>query len=205
VPDDQNWRLKLELHSHERRRDLDRLLSRVRSPDIAREAGTAISDEVAITHDGDLLFAYAASESSLAKARAALQAALGAQRITASATVSHWDERVDEWAQVDPPLTGSAKAAAEDRERDEERVESRTLLATIGKQIRAEVEQTMRDGAAKLGLECELHEHPHLLSTQVAFTVTGPRRKLDEFAEELRQEELMTMRIERQMVLRPVL
>jgi hypothetical protein len=205
VPDDQNWRLKLELQSRERRRDLDRLLARVRSPEIAREAGSAISDEVAITHDGDLLFAYAASESALANARSALEAALRAERITASATVSHWDERVDEWAQVDPPLTASAKAAGEARERDEERVESRTLLATIGKSIRSDVEQTMRDGAAKLGLGCEVHEHPHLLSTQVAFTVTGPRRKLDEFADVLKEEELVTMRFERQMTLRPVL
>jgi hypothetical protein len=164
-----------------------------------------VSDAVAITHDGDLVFAYSASEGALADARAALEAALRAHEISASATVSHWDDRVEEWVQVDPPLTGMAKDAAEARERGAEHVESRTLVATIGKLVRSEVEQTMQDGAAKLGLECELHEHPHLLSTQVAFTVTGARRKLDEFAEDLRQEELMTMRIERQLMLRPVL
>jgi hypothetical protein len=38
----------------------------------------------------------------------------------------------------------------------------------------------------------------------VAFTVTGPRRKLDEFAEGLRAEELATMRAERTVMLSPL-
>jgi len=42
--------------------------------------------------------------------------------------------------------------------------------------------------AAELGLECKIIEHPHLLSTQVAFTVTGPKRKIDEFAKGLTAE-----------------
>src|SRR4029077_13255107 len=121
-------------------------------------------------------------------ARSALEAALRGDRIAASATVRHWEDHDDEWVQVDPPLSGSAKVAAEARKRDDARVESRTLVALVGRLIRGEVEQTMRDGAARLGLACEIHEHPHLLSTQVAFTVTGPRRKLDEFAEDLRRE-----------------
>jgi hypothetical protein len=205
MPDDQDWRLKFELEHAEKGRALDQLLGRIRSPGIASETGAAVSDDVAITHDGSILFAYAGSESALANARVAIEAALRGEGINASASVSHWDDRVDEWRQVDPPLAGAAKASTEARERSEEQAESRTLIATIGKQIRSEVEQTMLDGATKLGLECEIHEHPHLLSTQVAFTVSGPRRKLDEFAEDLRQEELLTMRFERQMMLRPVL
>jgi hypothetical protein len=70
--------------------------------------------------------------------------------------------------------------------------------------VRAEVEQTMREWAAKLDLRCELIEHPHLLTTQVAFTVTGPKRKIDEFAQSLRAEELATMRTERAVMLSPL-
>ena len=62
----------------------------------------------------------------------------------------------------------------------------------------------MSDGAEKLGLECEIHEHPHLLSSQIAFTVTGPKRKLDEFAQDLRQEEILTMRAQRRLMLSPL-
>jgi hypothetical protein len=38
----------------------------------------------------------------------------------------------------------------------------------------------------------------------VAFSVTGPRRKIDEFAEGLRAEELATMRTERGVMLSPL-
>jgi len=56
----------------------------------------------------------------------------------------------------------------------------------------------------RLGLECKLVEHPHLLTTQVAFTVTGHKRKIDEFAQGLKAEELATMRTERAVMLSPL-
>jgi hypothetical protein len=73
-----------------------------------------------------------------------------------------------------------------------------------GKMVRAEVEQTMREWADKLGLQCEIIEHPHLLTAQLAFTVTGRRRKVDEFASGLRAEELATMRAEQNVMLSPL-
>ncbi len=78
------------------------------------------------------------------------------------------------------------------------------MVASAGRMVRAEVEQTMRDWADKLGLKCEVIEHPHLLTTQVAFTVTGPKRKVDEFAQGLRAEELATMRTERAVMMSPL-
>ncbi len=67
--------------------------------------------------------------------------------------------------------------------------ETRTLVATVGREIREEVEQSMRNWADQLGLRCEIVEHPHLLNSQVAFTVTGSPRKVDEFAAGLAAEE----------------
>ncbi len=61
----------------------------------------------------------------------------------------------------------------------------------------------MLEWAEKLGLKCEVM-HPHLLTAQVAFTVTGPKRKVDEFAEGLRAEELATMRTERAVMMGPL-
>jgi hypothetical protein len=81
---------------------------------------------------------------------------------------------------------------------------SRTLVAIVGKLIRSEVERTMSDAAQRLGLTCEIHERPHLLSTQVASTVTGPRRKLVEFAEDLRREEILAMRAQGEVMLSPL-
>ncbi len=62
------------------------------------------------------------------------------------------------------------------------------MVAVSGKLVRGEFEQTMREAADQLGLTCEIVEHPHLLRTQVAFTVTGPKRKVDEFARDLEAE-----------------
>jgi hypothetical protein len=202
--DDQNWRLKAKLDVEDRRTRLDSILGRVRGPDIVKEVGKTVPHDVAITHDGNLLFAYAASEASLSTARRAIEASLRTDGVQADILVSHWDERYDEWLQVDPPLTGEAKRKQEAIKRADDQVESRTMVASTGKEIRGEVEQTMQEWADKLGLRCEVIEHPHLLTTQVAFTVTGPKRKIDEFADGLRAEELATMRTERAVMVSPL-
>jgi hypothetical protein len=62
----------------------------------------------------------------------------------------------------------------------------------------------MREWAQRLGLECEVVEHPHLLTTQVVFTVTGPRRRIDEFVEGLRAEGWATIRTETAVMLSPL-
>jgi hypothetical protein len=204
MPDDQDWRLQAELHGEEARGALDHVLGRLRSPEVAKEVGEAVPHDVAVTHNGSVLFAYAASSSALESARRAIEWVLQRGGIEATISVSHWDERFDRWLQVDPPLSGEAQHAEDAAERDAETVESRTMVASTGKLIRAQVEQTMREWADKLELRCEVIEHPHLLTTQVAFTVSGPRRKLDEFAQGLRPEELATMRAEHVALLGPL-
>lgn len=151
-----------------------------------------------------MLFAYAGSKDSLTTARQTVEAVVRGDGISPRVLVSHWDDKSDEWRQLDPPLRGNAKRAEEAAERDAEEVESRTMVASTGKLIRSEVEQTMRTWADKLNLRCEIIEHPHLLTTQVAFTVTGPRRKIDEFSQGLRAEELATLRTERAVMLSPL-
>jgi hypothetical protein len=150
------------------------------------------------------LFAYAETESALTAARTAIEGVLRRDGVNASICVSHWDEQLDEWRQTDPPLTGNEKRSEEAAERDAEALETRTMIASAGKLIRAEVEQTMLDWAEKLGLQCKIIEHPHLLTTQIAFTVTGPKRKIDEFAQGPKAEEVATMRAERTVMLSPL-
>jgi hypothetical protein len=204
MSEDQDWRLKVDVDAQGAGHQLDHLLRSVRGGS-GESVGAGVPHDVAITHDGDSrLFAYAAGEPALTAARAAIQAVLDRDGVRASVEVSHWDEDLDEWVQVDPPLLGAAKRRAQEATRDAEAPESRTMVATTGRLIRQEVEQTMRDWAAKLNLQCEIIEHPHLLTTQVAFTVTGPRRKVDEFADGLRAEELATMRTERAVMMSPL-
>lgn len=201
---DQDWRLKAELDAVDTRSALDHLLGRVHGPDVVKDVGAAVGHDVVITHDGKLLFAYAASEAALKAARSAIENVLQRDGINASILVSHWDDDLDQWRQTDPPLSGEEKRIDEEARRDADIVESRTMVASSGKEIRAEFEGTMVAWAKELGLEYEVIEHPHMLTTQVAFTVTGPKRKIDEFARGLKAEEVATMRAERSVMISPL-
>ncbi|HTU78002.1 MAG TPA: hypothetical protein VMF09_04510 [Solirubrobacteraceae bacterium] len=202
--DEQDWRMQAELASEDAGGAVRELVGRLRGPDVVKEIEATVPRDVVITHDGKLLFAYAADQATLAAARRAVETVLAREHIAASVRVSHWDQELDEWVQTDPPPSAEQRVAAEAARRAADAIETRTLVASSGRLVRAEFEQTMRDWADKLGLQCEIIEHPHLLSTQVAFHVTGPRRKLDEFARGLRAEELATIRTETAVMTSPL-
>jgi hypothetical protein len=201
---DQDWRMQAELHGVQARGVLADLVGRMRGPDVVKEIEATVPRDVVVTHDGKLLFAYAADEATLAAARSAIEEVLRRDGIEASVRVSHWDDDREQWRQTDPPLSAEEQQADDAAERDAEAIETRTLVASSGKMIRVEFEQTMREWADRLGLECAIVEHPHLLTTQVAFTVTGPKGKIDEFSRGLREEEWATIRAERSVMLSPL-
>jgi hypothetical protein len=201
---EQDWRLEAELDVAEPGGALRSLLGRVRGPDVVKELEDVVPREVVITHDGTRLFAYAADEASLAAARRGVEEVLARDGITARVRVSHWDDEHESWRQTDPPASAEERQARALAERDGETIATRTLVVSSGRLIREEVEQTMRDWAEKLGLECKTVEHPHLLTSQVAFTVTGPKRKIDEFARALRAEALTSIRTETEVILSQV-
>ncbi len=163
-----------------------------------------MAHDVVITHDGRLLFAYAADEATLTAARSAIEGVLWRDEIKASVRISHWDDELDRWRQTDPPATAAEKLTEDVAERDAEATETRTMVVSSGKMIRAEFEQSMLAWADRLGLECKIIEHPHLLTTQLGFTVTGPKRKIDEFAQGLNAEEWATIRTETSVMLSPL-
>jgi len=173
-------------------------------PEVVHEVQAAIPHDVVLTHDGRLLFAYAADQETITATRRALESVLSHDEIKASIYISHWDDALDAWRQIDPPSSGGERVREEAAVRDAETIETRTLVASSGKMIRAEFEQSMLAWAQRLGVQCETLEHPHLLTTQIGFTVTGPRRKLDEFAEGLQAEEAATIRTERAVMLSPL-
>ncbi|HXW59568.1 MAG TPA: hypothetical protein VEJ23_08855 [Solirubrobacteraceae bacterium] len=185
---DSDWRVEFELEAADRHRSLRELIRRVRTPSVVRDAETSVPEHVVVTHDGARLFAYAGDEATMRAARRAIEDVLVRDGIEASARVSRWDERRDDWLQVDPPPSAQEQLAEQAAERDEEAIETRTLVASSGKLVRGEFEQTMLTWAERLGVRCEIVEHPHLLTTQVAFTVTGPRRKVQEFSKGLLAE-----------------
>jgi hypothetical protein len=203
VSEDQDWRLTAELDASDKRGALDRVLARVRGPDVVEELEKALPHDVVITHDGKMLFAYAASERAIEAARRVIEQVLQRDAVAAKIVVSHWDEQRDEWRQVDPPPSAEQARSEAAAELDAEALETRTIVASAGNLIRSSFEQSLLDWAQKQGLEVTVAEHPHLLSTQVLFTLTGPKRKIDEFERALRAEGTATLRADAILIVSP--
>jgi hypothetical protein len=196
-PDQKDWRLQVGLAIAEPKHALGAVLERVRGfAGAIGDAESAAPDDVVVTHDGSHLFAYAAGEQALAAARARIEATLREDGVEASARVSHWDDELDDWRQVDPPPTESEREAIARSDRAAAAIETRSLVVKVGREIRSEFESSIQIAAAELGVDCKIAEHPHLLRTQVALTVTGPHHKVDEFAAGLNAEEWATIRTE---------
>ncbi len=141
---EQDWRLEAELDAADPHGTLDRLLGAVRDNHgrAVDDVRAAVAHDIAITHDGPLLFAYAQTQLELSSARRVIEGVLACDGIAASIRVSHWDSDLDAWRQSDPPLSA---------------------------------EETRTDEA-------------------ILRTVTGPRRKLQEFRQGLKAEAIATIR-----------
>lgn len=197
MPEEQDWRLMAEVEGPEDHRGpLDRVLGRVHDEygKAADEAREGLGEGVAITHDGHRLFAYAGSKAALETARERITAACEHHGLAATYVVSHWEDDFGRWRQVDPPETAEQAEQTRAEDREGETVETQTVVCSAGKTVRDSLEQGMREYADRLELECELIEHPHLLQTQIAFKVTGPRRKIAEFRAAVEQDAWTSIR-----------
>jgi len=201
--EDDDWRLRAELDCDAH--TLETLVSRLREPATAGASPPALAADVVITHDGRRLFAYAADRPALEAARRTIEAALREHGVEAREQISHWDRELDDWLQVEPaPADAEARAAAARTREEATALETRTLVANVGREIRREFEQSLQIYAEELAISCELVEHRHLLGVQVAFQLTGPKRKLDEFAAGLKAEERATIRTETAVMASPL-
>ncbi len=199
-PDERDWRLMADIGPAPSHGFLSGLMEHVRDPGVMSELKAAVAEDVVITHDGNRLFAYAAGRAQIERAREAIQAVLDRDSIQTEVKLNHWDEELDDW--VDPD------DASPERVKEREAATAtatRTLVAQAGKWVREELEKSMQVWAGELGVQCEVLERsPHLLDDQIAFTITGPARKLDEFEAGLHAEEAATIRTERQVMISPL-
>lgn len=203
-PIKQDWRLQADLDVRDPKHALERLLGRLGRSGVVKDIEASVPDEVVVTHDGAHLFAYAADETALRAARSAIEDVLARDGVEASVRISHWDEESEQWRQTDPPPSAAEQQAWASAQRDAQAVQTRTLVASAGRAVRDELKQSLLSWAAEHGVQCEIVEHPHLLTTQIAFTVTGPKGKLDEFAKALEAEEWATVRTETGVMLSPL-
>jgi len=197
VPDDQDWRLEANLErASEHDGLLERLLGSVHNEfsGAAADARAAVGGDVAITHDGHRLFGYATERQALTAARRAIESACGHHGLAASFALSHWDAELDRWRRFDPPETEAEAQAAQAEEVDAERVETQTVVCNVGATLRVSLEQAMGEWAERMGIEYELVEHPHLLTTQIAVKITGPHRGIEEFRAALKTDAWSSIR-----------
>jgi hypothetical protein len=164
------------------------------SGELVDDVRRALAPGVVVTHDGPVLFAYGATHAEIEAARERIEAVLEGDGQPAALSVSHWDDTLGDWRQVDPPLSAELERAERVAERDAAATVTRTMVCVAGKLVRAQIEQTMREAADLLGIECQIAEHNRLLTTQVSFTVTGPRGKLDRFRADLVAQGWATVR-----------
>ena len=190
MAEDQDWRLRADLADpaglHARLRDAHHF---------EHELKPLISHDVVLSYDDDTLFAYANTREAIDETRRAVEHQLGSDGLTATLLIDHWDDGlgdVGDWDQVQPPPDASARSR-EAGERDEHRaheaseavVETRTVAITSGRMVRTWFEKTVADEAREVGVELSIVEHPHLLTTQIAFTLTGPTGAVDTVVEDL--------------------
>jgi len=197
-PDERDWRLTAQLAAGDSGTYLHGLVNRRREAHAIGDARSAVGPDVVVTHDGERLFAYAASREAIEEARAKLADALLRDGIDTRLVLSAWSEEREEWLDPDAPAPEPAAAAAE------EAPVTRTYVVTLGRWVREEFEQSLSSWATRLGVSCEIVEHPHLLSSQAAFTDTGPAHELDEFAAAMSAEERATIRTETAVMASPL-
>ncbi len=198
MADEQDWRLRADID------DARGLLGRLREAHhFEHELEPLISHDVVLSADDDRLFAYANTREAADEARRALEHQLASEDHTAVVTVSHWDDDGVVWRQVDPPP--GADELERERVHDEQheaelergaRVETRTVAITAGKMARNWFETTVADEARDLGVELSIVEHPHLLKTQIVFTLSGPSAKVDEVIDDMQARAGATTRLE---------
>jgi hypothetical protein len=198
MSDEQDWRLRADIA------DARGLTTRLREArHFERELEPLIGHDVVLSADDEKLFAYANTREAIDETRRALEHQLVSEDREAAICISHWDDHDSEWLQVDPP-PGPQELERERRQEQEHdaevarqaRVVTRTVAITSGKMARNWFETTVADEARELGVGLSIVEHPHLLKTQIVFTLTGPAGKVEEVIADMQDRAGATTRLE---------
>ena len=155
---------------------------------LAEELGATTSPAVRVKQAKRKLFVRSSDVRAIEAARQALASLLSRHRVEAPLVVGHWDDELGCWRQTFPPPAPPIRRAAEVVERNLAAVETRTLSVSTGRLVRERIERAMREAATQLGVRCEVGVRKHLFTTQLAFTVTGPAKRIRGFEDELAAE-----------------
>ena len=193
MDDEQDWRLRVELA------DAAGFHGRLRGArHFERELEPLVADDVVLSYNDDTLFAYANTQDALAELRRALEHQLASDGVSGAITVSHWDDdlgEVGDWRQIDPPESAAAEASEAQQPRAEA-VVTRNYVVNSGRVVNEYFEQTALEDAREAGVELSFTEHPHLLTTQISFTLTGPAVQVDTVIDNMKTRAMALTRLE---------
>lgn len=191
MSDHEDWRLTADVEAQVEG-TLERLVDLADRPTGHEQLG--LSADAVVTHNADQLFVYAGSRPSMDAARQAIEHALAQEGVKPRIVITRWDDETGAWQRVDPPPNEDEQRAAAAERDSAQQSETQTFVCKVGRGVRRDLEDSMSDWASRLGLRCEIVQHTHFMTTQMAFTVTGPHHRVEEFRDGLRAESVSTMR-----------
>ena len=113
-----DWRVELEVDEGG---GIEKLLDDVREIEVAHEARGALGDRVIVSHEGDRLFAYAATAGEAREAERVLRERLAEHGLGASSELTRWHPESESWEPADVPLPRTPEEHAAEREEVEAR------------------------------------------------------------------------------------
>lgn len=167
MADDQDWRLRVDIN------DPSALHVSLRGArHFERELDPLIADDVVLSHDEHTVFAYANTSAAIEEVRRAVEHQLAQDGRSAQIAVAHWDDPSATWlapGEAPPPPPPPT----------DNTIVTRTFVETAGKLVRKYFEEVISADARERGVTLSIVEHRHLLTTQIAFTLTGPASAVD--------------------------
>ena len=126
----EDWRLTAKLDDTS---GLSQLLGRLRDNDVEEEARKRLGSAVAVSADGDTLFAYADSRDAINQAADVIRPLLAEHGLEADVAVHRWHELEQRWEHEDVPLprTEAERRAEHERLEADEAAEGRERGRTL--------------------------------------------------------------------------
>ena len=126
----EDWRLTAKLDDSN---VLSQLLGRLRDNDVEEDARKRLGSAVAVSADGDTLFAYADSREAIRQAADVIRTLLGEHGLDADVAMHRWHELEQRWEDEDVPLprTEAERRAEHERLEADEAAEGRERGRTL--------------------------------------------------------------------------
>ena len=126
----EDWRLTAKLDDSN---VLSQLLGRLRDNDVEEEARKRLGSAVAVSADGDTLFAYADSRDAIRQAADVIRTLLGEHGLDADVAMHRWHELEQRWEDEDVPLprTEAERRTEHERLEADEAAEGRERGRTL--------------------------------------------------------------------------